>query len=63
MLRGPARGRVGSGGAGGLGLLFFSVRCVPILDLPTFFFFLKLLFLQALSFCIVGLTLENLSAD
>lgn len=63
MLGGAARGGVGPRGTGGLGFFLFPVRSVSIFGFLALFFFLKLLFLQALSFCIVGLALEILSAN
>lgn len=60
---GAARGRIGSRGTGGLGFLLFPFRSVSVLGFLTLFFFLGLLFLQALSLCIVRLALEDLSAD
>lgn len=63
VLRVAARGRVSSRGTGGLGFLLFPVRSVSVLGFLALFFFLKLLFLQALSFCIVGFALESSSAN
>ena len=59
---GAARGRIGSRGAGGLGFLLFPFRSVSVLGFLTLFFFLSLLFLQALSLCVVRLALEDLLA-
>lgn len=62
MLGGPAGGRIGSRRAGGLGFLLLPVRCVSVFGFLAFLLLLELLFLQALSFCIVGLALGDLSA-
>lgn len=63
MLGGMARRRVSSRGAGGLGFLLILVQCISAFGFLAFFFFFKLLLLQALSFGIVGLALEDPSAN
>ena len=63
MLRRAARRCICPRRTGGFGFLLFSIRTISVVGFFSLFLFLKLLFFQALGFCIVRLALENLSVD